>query len=42
MMRRQPKNPFHPGEILHEEFLEPMGESQAQVLQDLNGPTHRG
>lgn len=24
-MDRQPKNPFHPGEMLVEEFLEPMG-----------------
>ncbi len=24
-MERQPKNPFHPGEMLLEEFLEPMG-----------------
>ena len=27
-MSRQPKNPFHPGEILLEEFLEPMGMTQ--------------
>ena len=26
---KQPKNPFHPGEILLEEFLEPMKMSQA-------------
>jgi addiction module HigA family antidote len=25
---RQPKNPFHPGEILLEEFLEPAGTTQ--------------
>ena len=25
---KRPKNPFHPGEILLEEFLEPMGISQ--------------
>ena len=25
---KQPKNPFHPGEILLEEFLEPMDMSQ--------------
>ena len=25
---RQPKNPFHPGEILSEEFLKPAGLSQ--------------
>ena len=28
-MDRQPSNPFHPGEMLFEEFLEPMGMSQA-------------
>ena len=28
-MARQPKNPFHPGEILLEEFLEPDGVTQA-------------
>ena len=28
-MARQPKNPFHPGEILLEEFLIPMGVTQA-------------
>lgn len=27
-MERQPKNPFHPGEMLLEEFLEPMGIDQ--------------
>lgn len=28
-MKEFPKNPFHPGEILLEEFLEPAGISQA-------------
>jgi addiction module HigA family antidote len=28
-MARQPKNPFHPGEILLEEFLVPAGITQA-------------
>jgi addiction module HigA family antidote len=28
-MARQPKNPFHPGEILLEEFLNPAGLTQA-------------
>lgn len=28
-MDKQPSNPFHPGEMLLEEFLEPMGMSQA-------------
>lgn len=27
-MTRQPENPFHPGEILLEEFLEPAGLTQ--------------
>ena len=27
-MSKQPKNAFHPGEILIEEFLEPMGMTQ--------------
>jgi addiction module HigA family antidote len=29
-MARQPKNPFHPGEILLEEFLAPAGVTQAE------------
>lgn len=29
-MDRVPKNPFHPGEMLLEEFLEPQGLSQAE------------
>lgn len=29
-MVKQPKNPFHPGEILLEEFLQPQGLSQAE------------
>jgi addiction module HigA family antidote len=28
---RQPKNPFHPGEILREEFLEPAGWTQTAL-----------
>ena len=28
-MDKQPENPFHPGEMLLEEFLEPLGMSQA-------------
>ena len=34
-MARQPKNPFHPGEILLEEFLEPMEMTQAAFAQKL-------
>ena len=34
-MSRQPKNPFHPGEILLEEFLDPMKVTQAAFAQKL-------
>ena len=34
-MTRQPKNPFHPGEILLEEFLEPMEVTQVAFAQKL-------
>lgn len=34
-MARQPKNPFHPGEILLEEFLEPLGMSQAAFAREI-------
>ena len=34
-MDKQPKNPFHPGEILLEEFLEPAGVSQAAFAREL-------
>jgi addiction module HigA family antidote len=33
VMARQPKNPFHPGEILLEEFLEPEGVTQAALAE---------
>lgn len=32
---KQPKNPFHPGEILLEEFLEPMELTQAAFAEKL-------
>lgn len=32
---RQPANPFHPGEMLLEEFLEPAGISQAAFAEKL-------
>ncbi len=32
---RLPKNPFHPGEILLEEFLEPMGVTQTSFAEQL-------
>lgn len=34
-MNRQAKNPFHPGEILLEEFLEPMDMSQAAFAEKI-------
>ena len=34
-MARQPKNPFHPGEILLEEFLEPKEVTQAAFAKKL-------
>ena len=34
-MARQPKNPFHPGEILLEEFLIPMGVTQSAFAEKL-------
>ena len=34
-MSKAPKNPFHPGEILLEEFLEPMNETQAAFADKL-------
>jgi len=35
-MTKQPKNPFHPGEILLEEFLEPLGMTQAEFARQLS------
>ena len=32
---RQPKNPFHPGEILLEEFLQPSGITQTEFAAKL-------
>jgi len=32
---KQPKNPFHPGEILLEEFLKPAGTTQATFARKL-------
>ena len=40
-MARQPKNPFHPGEILLEEFLIPMGLSQAAFAKKVSWTTSR-
>lgn len=35
-MAREPKNPFHPGEILLEEFLLPMGITQAAFAEKID------
>ena len=40
-MPRQPKNAFHPGEILLEEFLEPEGVTQAALAKKLGWTTTR-
>ena len=34
-METQPANPFHPGDMLLEEFLKPMGMSQAAFAQKI-------
>lgn len=34
-MAREPANPFHPGEILLEEFLTPKGVSQAAFAKEI-------
>jgi len=33
--------PIHPGEILLEEFLNPLGLSQSQLAKDIQVPSHR-
>lgn len=40
-MARQPKNPFHPGEILLEEFLVPAGITQTDLAEKLGWTTTR-
>ena len=34
-MHKQPPHPFHPGEMLREEFLEPLGLTQAAFAQKI-------
>jgi addiction module HigA family antidote len=34
-MDKQPKNPFHPGEMLLEEFLQPQGMSQVEFAKKI-------
>tara|TARA_B100000459_G_C8491925_1_gene163381 strand:+ start:144 stop:455 length:312 start_codon:yes stop_codon:yes gene_type:complete len=40
-MKKQSLQPIHPGEILLEEFLEPMEISQYRVAKDINVPPRR-
>ena len=40
-MTKQKLTPIHPGEILLEEFLKPMGISQYRVAKDINVPARR-
>lgn len=35
MTIKPPKNPFHPGEILQEEFIEPNGWTQTYLAEEL-------
>jgi addiction module HigA family antidote len=40
-MARKAHRPIHPGEILFEEFLEPMGLSQYRLAKDISVPARR-
>lgn len=40
-MTRQKLQPIHPGEILMEEFLKPMGISQYKLAKDISVPARR-
>ena len=40
-MARKAHAPIHPGEILLEEFLEPMGVSQYRLAKDISVPPRR-
>jgi addiction module HigA family antidote len=41
MMGRKKLDPIHPGEILFEEFIKPMGLSQNQLANDIGVPPRR-
>jgi addiction module HigA family antidote len=41
MMAKKVINPIHPGEILMEEFLEPLGISQYRLAKDISVPPRR-
>ncbi len=40
-MAKKVMNPIHPGEILMEEFLEPLGVSQYRLAKDISVPARR-
>ena len=40
-MRKKMFSPIHPGEILMEEFLKPLGISQYKLAKDINVPARR-
>ena len=40
-MAKKMMDPIHPGEILMEEFLEPLGISQYRLAKDINVPPRR-
>jgi addiction module HigA family antidote len=40
-MRKKMLAPIHPGEILFEEFLKPLGISQYKLAKDINVPARR-
>ncbi|MFC1495698.1 HigA family addiction module antitoxin, partial [Thermodesulfobacteriota bacterium] len=40
-MKKKKLPPIHPGEILREEFLEPMGISQYRLAKDISVPPRR-
>ena len=40
-MKKNDLSPIHPGEILQEEFLSPMGISQSRLARDINVPHRR-
>jgi antitoxin HigA-1 len=39
--RRSKRTPIHPGEILQQEFLGPLGVSQYRLAKDISVPPHR-
>jgi antitoxin HigA-1 len=40
-LRRSPMKPTHPGQVLKQEFLEPLGISAYRLAKDINVPVNR-